>query len=376
MSDTPKDFLDEIKKDANEKQQTFESILEDLNTNEKYQAYFNQYNKKSVESFKEHYARYKTDSLAYKEFLKERELKEAMAFSDLAIECLWDIQYFKLLQLQCRWRANEIVLPGVKTIYDFFYWQLFIDECTFIEPISEADVEIYITYLQQEKSNKVFEFSDRHQMYRYESNKADMNNKEKLHPYYWYMFNLLGRTMFELPDIEGERIKRYYDAVNEYNNIHNPPPPPDPNADKRPIIYSHIDKDMNTFLEHIGETKLKDFRTLKREVENMFGGLRHFDGALELLKSAGDNWPIEYHDDWRFALIDAGIQYKKAMVIKAIPHVYKDYLFMQQSGITFTAPDVNEFLKGRFIDNFMKSEKESLKQGMELLGEQGAIDLE
>ena len=149
MAKARKEFVDTYKAQNKKKQKTFEKIMKDLNENPKYAVFFDKYHVTSVEKFKLNYARYKTDSLIYAEILKKAELEEIMAYQDKAVECLWEIQYFKLFQLICQWHAKEIDLPGIKYCHDFYYWQLNIEKCSFLSPITPAEVDVYLDYLEE-----------------------------------------------------------------------------------------------------------------------------------------------------------------------------------------------------------------------------------
>ncbi len=79
----------------------------------------------------------------------EHQQQKVAALRQEAIERLWEIQQRKLLLLQCRWRANELRLPTefVELTDDFESWGQRIHECPYLDPITPAEVEDYLSYL-------------------------------------------------------------------------------------------------------------------------------------------------------------------------------------------------------------------------------------
>ncbi len=368
MSNSP-NFLDEYTEGVNRRQQTFETILNDLNSNPKYNDFFNQYHPASIKNFKENYARYKTDCIEYEQLLKDVELRETLKYQDKATDCLWDIQYYKLLVVQCKWRSEEIEIPEITYTHDFFYWLVNTEKCLFITPISQNELDTYIEYLSEETSKRMFDFDDRCQMYNYEKFKEECENKEKCHPYYFYMFNLMGRDMFQLPDLKGTNEKRYFEAVNIEEQKNKPPKTDDPNEDKRPMIHTYPEDDMIPFLEYMKQPTLLAFRKIKTELDHMYSGWTYFEKAIETLQEAGDNWPVDYHQDWHYSIINAALQYEKKGVIKTIKKVYENYVWMQDNNIEFTPPSMDSFMK-EFALECIERDIATINQGKKLLGEE------
>lgn len=79
----------------------------------------------------------------------ERTQQEEAQLVQEATERLWEIQQRKLFELQCRWRAEEVLLPAaqVELSQDFEAWGSRIERCKLLTPIAAAEVDDYLAYL-------------------------------------------------------------------------------------------------------------------------------------------------------------------------------------------------------------------------------------
>ena len=370
MAKAKKDYVDTYKAENKKKQKTFEKILKDLNKNPKYAVFFDKYNVNSIEKFKLDYARYKTDSLFYAEILKKVELEEMLEYQDKAVECLWEIQYFKLFQIICQWHAKEIDIPGIKYCHDFYYWQMNIEKCSFLPPITKAEVDVYLDYLDQATDKEIFyfEWGGITDLYEEMRSKEEWRRKHN-HPYYNYMIALIGTEFMEKPDIRGDKEKRFEDAAREQSKIDEAIRATDTTIDRKPFLSFHTDEQLEEFVTRFGYQKYLDYKKIKYELAIMFGDWGGYDKAIDILKEAGDDWPIDADVNYQSALINAANQYTKRKVMKVLPKVYKDYQFRISNGIEFQAPHSRENMKSRDSKWYERVSLMHLKKGMDFLGE-------
>ena len=69
---------------------------------------------------------------------------------EAAAQDLWAIQQKKLFDLQCRWRAEQITLPGVRHAQEFRQWEKYIEHCPWLPPITADEVALYEAYLRSD----------------------------------------------------------------------------------------------------------------------------------------------------------------------------------------------------------------------------------
>ena len=118
-----------------------DDIKQDLLTNPRYAALFAPYHPEAVARFVSDYANRKHD---WQYWGPKAEFDQTEALSQLseAAYCrLWDIQRKKLFDLQCRWRAGQITLPGIGCTCDFAAHDVAIENC----PVLRHEFELHIS---------------------------------------------------------------------------------------------------------------------------------------------------------------------------------------------------------------------------------------
>ena len=125
-----------------------EEIKADLLTNPRYAALFASYHPEAVARFAANYARQKFN-WQWQGPQAEYDQAEALTrFSEAAYSRLWDIQRKKLLDLQCRWRAGEIALPGIDCTFDFGALDAAIENCLLLPPITPDELAMYCDFVR------------------------------------------------------------------------------------------------------------------------------------------------------------------------------------------------------------------------------------
>ena len=107
----------------------------------------------------------------------------------------------------------------------------------------------------------------------------------------------------------------------------------------------------------------------------MFDNWGEYDEAVEILKEAGDDWPIDADENYQAAIINAAKQYTKRKVMKVLPKVYKDYQFRISNNIEFQAPESRSYMK-KDCKWYERVSLIHLKKGMTFLGEKFIPDQE
>ena len=121
-------------------------------------------------------------------------------------------------------------------------------------------------------------------------------------------------------------------------------------------------------MKRFDDKKYIEFKKVKHEIDCMFSEWSTLDKAVEILKEAGDDWPVNYNEDWHWALINAANQYTKRKVMKVLPKVYKDYQFRLANNIAFQAPD-SAVRYNKDPHWYERVSLIHLKKGMDYLGE-------
>jgi hypothetical protein len=380
--DSVSNIADEGLKRVAEEQKFFENILEDLNTNPKYTEFFNRYHPDSVLRFKESFGKYKANCLLYGDSYIKMEEKKAMQYREDAVNCFWEIQQKKLFTAQCRWRAGLINIPGIVYTNEFKILEYKITSCPFITPVSKEDVDEYIQYLGEIADEGVFNFEE-YQDYDKMTGKYWREKPDPITYYKWW-YSKHGDEEIQLPDKRGERERYYWKETVKEGQALAEKTKAEPSYDNRPALSSFYgwgkdDKDhlrlfLETFEDKKTAAKYLEYRKLKKEIDHMYSEWDYFDEMIELLKEAGDDFPVEYNNDWHYGLIHAGIRYKQSMVAKILPDIYREYLFRINSGIAPEKPDYYDHSEQQLF--FLNKRKKDIQRGRELLGEEGEYTVE
>jgi|YNPMSStandDraft_2_1061718.scaffolds.fasta_scaffold00120_3 hypothetical protein len=320
-----KELEQEIAKEAVEKYQEF---IEDLKTNPKYKEYFERFNYASVQNFIQAYALKKYAMLKYGESYLKNEEREFLQKKQKAERRLWEIQQKKLFNLQCLWRAEKIKIPEISVSYDFFYWEKNIENCPFLDPISEEDFDLYYEYILSDQFKEIdwiYSWQD------YDRIKEEYHKEGGQIPE-WYAFYDARRGTEDyllMEDIRGNKEKFYLEVwhnyqMKKYGNI------------EAPDIYKRYDErpDLNIYDPYVVEDFIKRFespklleyyRAYRRNVEEIQDP--ELDMALEILRNADEKVEIQANEDWREAVILAARNYQKRQIAIAHRQSYQNYLY-------------------------------------------------
>ncbi|MBF9223450.1 hypothetical protein [Hymenobacter ruricola] len=397
----------------------------ELRTNPDYQSYFAGYTPASVAAFIEAYAQRKARYVLHGPVQAQWRERHAAELHTEAYQRLWDIQQKKLFDLQCRWRAKEIDLPGVNIYQQFGEWEGHPERCEFLPPIEPDEVELYRAYLL---SPECLDAADHYSDWRpdnwqnyadahltaepdydpddfYADDEASQNN---FHPGYlpWYRYHDRhhGTDMLALPDLRGARQKHYAtlylkaaharQAAEKAAALGGAPvadtlpaviaaivadpaaPVPDPAAghDRR-TMWGHCDWD--ELFDEIAEA-FDPTPRLRQLKQAMDAGLHHRDtdndevsNAFDVLMEAEELVPLEAGaDDWRAALVTAATDLRKRWLAEALTTVYEQYRQRLALGLRPTPPAEHEGMSREdYEKHVLNVQREWVLGGRALCGE-------
>lgn len=372
LSDAQQQQIDAINKDA-----AFRKKAEkEMTANESIQNYLKQFNPASVTQFINQYLTYKTMWHHHGEFYLRQHEKHDLQWIEDASKRLQEIQQKKLFDLQCLWRAGKIELPGIEISFDFQIWEDNVLNCSFIEPITKDDVELYQQYLLQNNvdldDSMMFSFIN-WQSYAelkeaYESGNASHNFPE------WYDF-YNGRkgtgVYMTLPDLKGEKENFYRKLVVDLDperkkasaqireSLANPLKP---RSDKegRPIISFHREEFTNWFVETFEDKLTRQYYRAYSWNNRNRDDEEELEAAMAFLYSAEEYVPIEGHYDWKEAVKKAAQTFRRKKISEALPEAFDQYLLNKSMNIAFPSKESpllqacetikKEIIKGRILN--------------------------
>lgn len=340
-------------------------IKRDLRTNPVYKSFFGQYNKTSVETFIDQYAFKKTSYLTYGELYKSNEEKNILRYQLEADERLWEIQKKKLFNIECQWRAEEVKIAGIEITLDFEFWQKNIENCSFIEPITEEDLELYLEYMQ---SDNFFDFNLSYSWHTYSDIKKAASEDGEIPPWYEFYDSRKGTgSLLLLPDIRGDK-EAYYINVWQKHNM--PKEKPERKTrreapDSRPILYSNDRRTLEEFIRKFESKKVLEYFKLYEKELNKSND--EVEQAIETLKNADEEVPIESSLNWREAVIQAARKYEQRKLVEALRKAYKQYSYRLNIGI---AQEVHSSDRNiQWVKEWADEVKHQILEARVLLGE-------
>lgn len=290
------------------------------------------------------------------------ELREAAAHD------LWEIQQKKLFDLQCRWRAEQLTLPGVRHTEEFRQWEKYIEYCPWLPPITADEVALYQDYLRSDayepSRNWSWQAYDTFQRTAegeeeapdddhdgdegddgYEA--AETRARRTLPAWYRYHDAATGAgSLLALPDVRGEK-EAYYIALTEADKA-------EKLAAQRargdmaaslpwhPFIMGRERRYFQQFEDPAELPRLLRWYDAERadwRIRNgyLYEATHWIQRALE---SQAKPWPIAAHADWRQAVIAAGMRAWGHQLAEVLAEVWQEQEQSRALGLPVTGPRV------------------------------------
>lgn len=386
----------------------------ELRTDPRYQHYLVGYEAASAERFVQHYAAHKIHCLREGPGMVKFRLHQAIEHQEEAYERLFEIQQKKLFDLQVRWRAGEIELPGIVIHQQFFDWGRYVHACPWLPAITEAEYQLYCDYLASPACRDVGYHPDHHGCNDWQDydrmrdnwlltqpNPPEEDTLDCLDYPDWYAYYdahtgaPAGYPFATHPDHKGERQDYYIGLARDdkwAREGHPVPYVPDP----RPQYYNYHDA---SFADHPGlyidqyTEKFAEFaRAFEPDPEPLIAYYRAYlrlqneshshymertARSLEQLWDAKGPWPVAANADWRVGIVEAAQELHRALLLAALPAVFEEYQFRLATGLAPAAPDqFRAYHEGNDEDDDIEEEcaptpawVELILRGRELAGE-------
>ncbi|UOQ53584.1 hypothetical protein [Hymenobacter cellulosivorans] len=312
------------------------------------------------------YANAKAAAFIKGPFLAKQAGARFIEIREEAAHDLWEIQQKKLFDLQCRWRAEQITLPGVRHTEEFRQWEKYIDYCPWLPPITADEVALYESYLRSDyyvpNQNWSWQNYDRFRRAA-EGNdlapdEADDPNDDgyeaaskrayrTLPAWYQYHNEATGQNLLlTLPDVRGEK-EAYYINLTEADKA-------EKLAAQRargdmaaslpwhPLILHH--NDLSPYFRQFEDPA--DLPRLLRWYEASGQDDRRRHGYLfeathwieQALEHQTPPWPIAAHADWRQAVIAAGMRAWGHQLAEVLTDVWQEQEQNRALGLPLTGP--------------------------------------
>jgi hypothetical protein len=351
-----------------------EQYLEELKANQQVREFLKEYKESSVEDFLKRYAERKARDVHWGKKLKDYRDRKASQFYDDATEWFWAIQQKKLFNLQCQWRANQISLNEVEISADFDVWEQDIERCSFVEPVTEDEVDLLLEFA--DTVNEANDFDEGSGWQNYDTYKYELENDDDALSYPdWYDFYDMRRgtgAFLSLPDIRGKQENFYRRLfLDEHKRIEKENGTYKEYVPTASVPFVPYGNDfLITFIKRFEKPEIQDymFYYIKNEETEYLD--ERYEEAVMILDEAEEDVPIEYHDNWKKGVIAAAKRYRIEEIKKCIPQVFRDYQFRNSTGIQHPPTRDGE----NYRRNYTRTLKDQIIQGRILNGEPGDLN--
>ena len=340
---------------------TEEQHREYLRTNDRYLAYYAQYNPLSIDRFIQEYAAIKYDIFKNMGSYKNAYEQHKMQFLSDADRYIDIILQKKLFNLQCQWRAGLVKLPLVDIGADFIYWQHHIRSCPFIAPITPEELDICISFLKEETdhSEALFgEYMDWQNYQGYKNHRQYLRQQKSgtqgetpvslyesaIMPEIYSYFDKAQHTIswLDLPNVRGEKeaiylaegyqikyntLKEQLKSESDWLNLIDESTPKTP-SDERPGLHAFDPLDFvkttedtdtqEAFTYYNHQRRLGHWKEQDDETQMYFDFLKAFDEPIR----------IEGHDNWRTALAMSARRFKQNKIAEMLAYAYDSQAFV------------------------------------------------
>ncbi len=332
-----------------------------LRTEPAFLDYYKQFNPKCIDEFIRKYAAGKYDRLEREKYYKSAYEAYQMRYLSSADSYIDQILQKKLFDLQCQWRAGLIELPLVDIIADFDYWSSSekIRSCPFIPPISEADIDLCIRFLNEEidwsqdnYTERIWQDYDGFKNQQFVDDHAGELEAEAIADYscaemcdiYQFFNTFQGTTgLLNLPDLRGKIEKEYnavgrdiyekaYDAKSKAEGTYKEPDLIEVDEQGIPVPYEYLPNlyafDPDNFIEAVEDEHTKELNKYynhcrKRNHDLNYDGL---EDDLAFLQETNEPVAIDAYSDWRIAVRVAVYKFRQKKAAEMLPYAYDSYL--------------------------------------------------
>ena len=389
MDNTPENIYQTEGEKAIQQEKLYEEIYQSLRNDKKILDYYKNYNPDSVDRFLKDYAKEKINILEWGPSQVEIQERQDLEFSDAAFECLKQIQQKKLFDLQCQWRAELITLEGVETTDDFGVMAEDILNCKLIPPVSEAELDMFINFLNNEEFLGLLSMPDSIWQL-YIAFKKDYEGEPFLFigmPE-WYSYHNLctGNTKYLiLPDIRGDKEHHYMGlADNKRNPVATAAVKSKKVSKKKDIAKAEPVKEIPVMKPRINYYtpgylswfvhEFEDKKTA-REFKNAGGEMNEedededkfdygkVDEIVNDLSADGKIRAVEANYNWALGLQEILHKYQILERKEAISPAYEQYCMYIENGISFESK-VKEFTL-----TMQQSRRAQILEGRKIAGE-------
>ena len=309
------------------KEEFYKLIVHEMQTEPRFVNYFNNFRADTVERYITSYA---FDKVYWYIIARGgNKVTGNKRTIDSVLWCINAILQKKLFDIQCRWRANELKIPGITISEMFTSFEDDINEAGHLLAVGPADIELFKRYLNEKPLHLFYNTSLPWQYYPalkkwYMENEPSKGN-QYVESWYDYHNRYTGNNkLLQLPDERGQAENFYINLAEAEENKNKPPAAPTPALpaadinDKKLIEY--MAKNFDSKESYAKFREKNDFIKPFMRKKNLI-----VEEDINLLAEARRKVPIDEDDDWRAAVKRAAEYYRREVMAEALDQYAEDF---------------------------------------------------
>jgi hypothetical protein len=350
---------------------------EELKTLPQYLGYFKGVRPDCIEAFIKSYTSHKVYLLKrVEEYIPYKIETKEMRYQQRTERTFRIILQKKLFNIQCLWRAEKIEIPEIRLCADFYYWEDHVEDCPFLEPVTEQEIEVMKMFLRSDN----YSDSTQHWLCRWQDYEDMHTVDEEGFLFYlpeWYDFYdiYMGTTyLMKLPNIRGDKESFYrkltiqaYKDEQLKNKKDTPVLPPTIALSYLHARYEDFTRFMHVCENEYVKTLNKEFNKA-REANRRTEEDEEVDEAIRLLEEAEQPVYMPGGLEWKEAIIKCGRQYINTIIADELDVVFESYQMLQDLKMT-KSYDEKTLLEAYHQVKLINMMEEDILGGRELNGE-------
>ena len=294
-----------------------------------------------------------------------------------------DIFLKKLFNVQCRWVAGEMDLPGIELSSDFFPLMIAPESCSFVEPITAKEFECYMQFLHiydwdryvliDDEAKEEYHTPETAIEYYHYCRSAYLKRRRKEIPHWFNFYDSCFGTdyLMELPytrtnleqeyheiweteihpkSLSPERLKKWYYRTRAERKLHleNPELAKAHSEERQKIydqqraeapqyisLYTHNKEMMHELMNLIEPKEMIKYFDAEIAYDKKDEKAEMIEMDILYLKEVKEYVPIKSNDNYVLAIEAAYKEYERKEVFEILPHIFDTYCQCVKNGKPF-----------------------------------------
>lgn len=314
------------------------AFVREMLKDEHAQAFFKKFDVKpdGIKDFLTYYSKHKAKVIDKGDDFTRHIHKMAEVHKEMAWKAYGAILSRKLFILQCRWRAEQLILKDLAISYDFWYWGYDPYCCPFIDEVTAEELELMKAFLLQPAFRRWdLELHDNWQNYEKYVEPADKDISLRTDYPSWFAYCDAHGTdpdWCSLPDIRGQKEQAYMKAARDSKKTSKAADAPKEET-KKSLHYNDKDLMAAELADLLGDTTTAQY--IRDKYDCRKGQLYPDVDVAQMYFEAfhTEEFPVQANENWGEGLVMASDQFFARRAAAALEETHEEYLYRKANDL-------------------------------------------